>query len=64
VFVAKVNRKKVDLSFLNTFENLFLVFCPLRDYMLVEELLIMAILYRGINKLWQTHANNIFYFYG
>jgi hypothetical protein len=33
--------------------------------MLVEELVIMAILYRGINKLWQTHVpTNIFYFYG
>jgi hypothetical protein len=32
--------------------------------MLVEELLIMAILYLGINKLWQTHVPaNIFYFY-
>jgi hypothetical protein len=43
--------------------NLFLVL-SLRDYMLVEELLIMAILYLGINKLWQTHVPaNIFYFY-
>jgi hypothetical protein len=33
--------------------------------MLVEELVIMVILYRGINKLWQTHVPALyFYFYG